>query len=220
MTWVMGLTTGPGGFGSAFQIAGGQAHLLGVFPTAARAVSAASLAALDEPPAHIVLVHPSGMPAHELGQRIGELAAAGLATADIELRSDVEVLVAVTGNRVLLIDADRDLIAGHPGKIAPFDAYGLAELVAKDPFATTVALTGHPELRDRYHVAARDYAPMLVERPALAALALDNPTTSVLVSTPRSAETYTRGSKTAVPYLFITSVLVVAMVLIFVILVL
>lgn len=220
MTWVMGLTTGPGGFGSAFRLSGGRAHLLGVFPTAARAVSAASLAAPNEPPGHIVLVHPSGTSARELGQRIGELAVAGLDAADIELRSDVEVLVAVTGNRVLLIDADRDLIAGHPGKTAPFDTDRLAELVAKEPFATTVALTGHPELRDQYHVAARDYAPMLVERPALAALALDNPTTSVLVSTPRTAETYNRGPRKAAPYLFLTSALVVAVVLAVVILLL
>ncbi|AGF71801.1 hypothetical protein [Corynebacterium halotolerans] len=208
MEWALGLSTGPGGFGSAVSLRTGRpgaAHLIGVFPTMARAVSAAAAAAPDaaDAPARVVLVHPSGIHADELGRDLGDLALAGVTGDDIELRSDVEVLTAVTGDRVLLIDADRDLLAGHPGKTAPFDADRLAELVASDPFGTTVALTGHPEVRDRYHVAARDYAPLIVERPALAALALDNPTTSTLVSTPRTSGALAHRPRRAMPYLLV-----------------
>lgn len=220
MTWSLGLTVGPGGFGSAIRGEYGEVHLLGVFPTITRAVNAGSLAAPDEPPEKIVLVHPAGIHANELGRHLGNLAIAGLDGQDIELRSDVEVLVAVTGNRVLLIDADLDLIAGHPGKTAAFDPDRLAELVARDPFSTTVALTGHPEVRDRYHVAARDYAPMLVERPALAALALGHPTTSALVSTPRTATPHLRSPSRAQRYFFIVMVALVILVALWVVLVL
>lgn len=206
MEWALGLSTGPGGFGSAVSLRNGlsgTAHLIGVFPTMARAVSAAAGAAPDGAPASVVLVHPSGIHADELGRHLGDLALAGVDGDDIELRSDVEVLTAVTGDRVLLIDADQDLLAGHPGKTAPFDTDRLAELVARDPFGTTVALTGHPEVRDSYHVAARDYAPLIVERPALAALALDNPTTSALVSTPRTAGALSHRPRRAAPYLLV-----------------
>lgn len=216
--WFLGLSVGPDGFGSAVQHEFGEAHLIGVFPTAARAVSAGALAAPDQPPAKVVFVHPSGMSAAELGRHMGDLAVAGLATENVELRSDAEVLTAVTGNRVLLVDADLNLIAAHPGKTVRFAATTLAELVAEDPFATTVALTGHPEMRDSYHVAARDYAPMLVERPALAALALNNPTTSALVSTPRTAGALTRSSRRTPPYLAVIATGVVVMVLLLVVL--
>lgn len=186
MAWSLGLSVGPGGVGSAVGLTGGGVHLIGVFPTIARAVHAASQAS-SGPPARVVLVHPSGMTVRDLGRHLGDLALAGVPDDDAQLRTDVEVLNALTGHRVLLVDADRDLIAGHPGKSEPFDADRLAALFAKQPHDTTVALTGHPELRDRYHVAARDYAPMLIERPALAALALQVPETTALVSTPRTA---------------------------------
>lgn len=212
MNWALGLTSGPGGFGSAIQLESGGTHLIGVFDTIARAITAASLAAPDQPPSRAVLVHPSGVSAGELGRQVGDMVLAGIAAADIELRSDAEVLVAVTGNRVLLIDADRDIIAGHPGKTMPFDSDSLAELVARDPFSTTVALTGHPEVRDRYHVASRDYAPMIVERPALAALALSNPTTSALVSTPRTGAVHLNNERRSTPYLFVIAASVVVLV--------
>lgn len=186
MTWSLGLSLGPGGVGSAVGLTGGGVHLIGVFPTIARAVHAASQAS-NGPPAKVVFVHPSGMTVRELGRHLGDLALAGVRDDDAQLRTDVEVLNALTGHRVLLVDADLDLIAGHPGKAEPFEADRLAALVAQQPHDTTVALTGHPESRDRYHVAARDYAPMLVERPALAALALQVPETTALVSTPRTA---------------------------------
>lgn len=219
MGWALGLSVGPGGVGSAMSLRPGEpgaAHLMGIFPTMARAVSAAAAAAPDEPPAAVVLVHPSGVTAAELGRHLGDLALAGVGGDDTELRSDVEVLTAVLGGRVLLIDADRDRIVGHPGKTAPFAPDRLAELVARDPFATTVALTGHPELRDGYHVAARDYAPTIVERPALAALALDNPTTSTLVSTPRTAGAMSRRSRSAAPYVFTIAAVLVGFILLLV----
>lgn len=56
-----------------------------------------------------------------------------------------------------------------------------------------MTLTDHPEVRDRHHVAVRDYAPMIVERPALAALALQVPATTELSSTPRTAGALRRG---------------------------
>jgi hypothetical protein len=171
MGWSLGLSLGPGGVGSAVGLSGGGVHLIGVFPTITRAV----------------LVHPVGLTIAELGRHLGDLALTGLDVDDVQLRTDVEVLHAVTGHRVLLIDADRDLIAAHPGRTSPFEVDRLAALVAKQPHDTTVALTGHPETRDRYHVAARDYAPLLVERPALAALALQIPAATTLVSTPRTA---------------------------------
>lgn len=216
--WSLGLSVGPDGFGSAVQHGFGEAHLIGVFPTIARALNAGSLAAPDQPPTRVVFVHTSGMSAAELGRHMGDLALAGLATEDVELRSDAEVLTAVTGNRVLLVDADRNLIAAHPGRNVRFAAATLAELVAEDPFATTVALTGQPEFRDKFHVAARDYAPILVERPALAALALNNPTTSAQVSTPRTAGALSRSSRRALPYLMVAATGVVAMVLMLVVL--
>ncbi|MDO5670914.1 MAG: hypothetical protein Q4G50_13065 [Corynebacterium sp.] len=161
-------------------------HLMGAFPTLARAVHAAAQLG-DGAPARIVLVHPSGMSVTDLGRVVGELAISGVTEDDVQLLTDVEVLQRLTGDRVLLIDADRDLLTTYPGRSGAFDADRVAELVAKQPYETTVALTGHPELRDRYHVAVRDYAPMIVERPALAALALQVPATTELSSTPRTA---------------------------------
>ncbi len=193
----------------------GASHLMGVFPTMTRAVSAASAAAPDEPPEAVVLVHPSGVTVGELGHHLGDLAAAGVTGDDIVLRSDVEVLTATLGGRILLIDADRDLIVGHPGKSAAFTVDRLVELVARDPFSTRVALTGHPEMRDAYHVAARDYAPLFVERPALAALALDNPTTSALVSTPRTSGALTGSDRRVVPFLAVIVSMLIAFVVLY-----
>lgn len=186
MSWSLGLSLGPGGVGSAVGLSGGGVHLIGAFPTIARAVHAATQAA-SGPAARVVLVHPAGLTVDELGRHLGDLALAGIDADGVQLRTDIEVLHAVTGHRVLLIDADRDLIVAHPGSTSRFEADGLAALVAKQPHDTTVALTGHPETRDRYHVAVRDYAPLLVERPALAALVLQVPETTTLVSTPRTA---------------------------------
>ncbi len=179
--WELGLSYGESGVGSAVD-----RHFMGSFPTLARAVHAAAQLG-DGPPRHVVLVHPSGMSVTDLGRVVGELAVAGVADDDVQLLTDIEVLHRLTGHRVLLIDADRDLLTTYPGRSEPFDADRVAALVAKQPYDTTVALTGHPELRDRHHVAVRDYAPMIVERPALAALALQVPATTELSSTPRTA---------------------------------
>lgn len=186
MSWSLGLSVGPGGVGSAVASDEGGVRLTGTFPTIGDAVRAA-LRENDGPPARVTLVHPSGVTMRELRSEIGDLALAGVPDDNAQLRADVEVLSALTGNHVLLIDADRDLLAAHPGRTEPFDPARLAALVAREPGEVTVALTGHPETRDRYHVEARDYAPMLVERPALAGLALQIPATSVLVTTPRTA---------------------------------
>lgn len=179
--WELGLSYGESGIGSAVD-----KHLMGSFPTLARAIHAA--AQLGEgPPQRVVLVHPSGMSVTELGRVVGELAIAGITDDDVQLLTDIDVLHRLTGDRVLLIDADRDLLTIYPGRSEPFDADRVAALVAEHPYDTTVALTGHPELRDRYHVAVRDHAPMIVERPALAALALQVPETTAFSSTPRTA---------------------------------
>lgn len=212
MTWSLGLSVGPGGVGSAVGLSGGEVHLIGAFPTIARAVHAAAEAG-DGPPDRVVLVHPTGVTVGELGRHLGDLALAGVTDDDAQLRTDVEVLHALTGRRVLLIDADRDLIAGHPGKTGPFDADRLAALVAEQPCETTVALTGHPETRDRYHVAARDYAPMIVERPALAALALQVPATTGLVSTPRTAGALRRGPSFPLVWLAVPVIVVILLLL-------
>lgn len=211
MGWSLGLSLGPGGVGSAVGLTGGGVHLLGAFPTIPRAVHAASQATSGSPDL-VVLVHPAGLTVDELGRHLGDLALTGLDVGDVQLRTDVEVLHAVTGHRVLLVDADRDLIAAHPGRTSPFTADRLAALVAKLPHDTTVALTGHPEVRDRYHVAARDYAPLLVERPALAALTLQTPATSALVSTPRTAGALRRRPP-ALPVLAAVPVIVVILLL-------
>ncbi|MDO5513291.1 hypothetical protein [Corynebacterium sp.] len=172
----MGLSYGESGVGSAVD-----KHLMGVFPTLARAIHAAAQFG-EGPPRRVVLVHPSGMSVTDLGRLLGDIA-----DDDVQLLSDIEVLHRLTGHRVLLIDADRNLLTTYPGRSEPFDADRVAALVAKQPYGTTVAITGHPELRDRYHVAVRDYAPMIVERPALAALALQVPATTELSTTPRTA---------------------------------
>lgn len=189
MQWTLGLSVGVGAHGAAISLRPGEpgaAHLIGAFPTLTRAVSAAAAAAPEGPPERVVLVHPAGFTAADLGRELGALGGAGLEVEDIILRGDVEVLSATVRDRVVLIDADR-----------------LAALVAEDPFGTVVALTGHPELRDSYHVAARDFAPMVVERPALAALALDNPGGSGLASTPRRVGTLTENSRRVAARLFL-----------------
>ncbi len=183
--WELGLSVGESGAGSAISGAAGV-HLMGSFPTLARAVDVASRAT-DGAPQRVVLVHPADLSVTRLGKVIGDLALAGVTDDDVQLLTDVEVLHRLTGHRVLLVDADRDLLTVHPGRSERFDADRVAALVAKQPYETTVALTGHPENRDRYHVAVRDYGPMLVERAALAALALQVPETTALSSTPRTA---------------------------------
>lgn len=203
MTWTLGLAVGPGGVSSAVRRGDGQPHVVGSFPTAERAVTAGLLTVSEESPARVVLVHPAGIAAAELERHVGELAQVGLAGEDIELRSDAEVLTAVTGGRVLLVDADRGMIVGHPGKTAAFDTARLAELVADDAAGTTVAITGHPELREKYRAAIRDHESMSVERPALAAMALAHPTTSALVSTPRTAAALQHGNRRLRRYFFV-----------------
>lgn len=206
MQWTLGLSVGVGAHGAAISLRPGEpgaAHLIGAFPTLTRAVSAAAAAAPEGPPERVVLVHPAGFTAADLGRELGALGGAGLEVEDIILRGDVEVLSATVRDRVVLIDADRDLLAGRLGRTEHFDADRLAALVAEDPFGTVVALTGHPELRDSYHVAARDFAPMVVERPALAALALDNPDGSGLASTPRRVGTLTENSRRVAARLFL-----------------
>lgn len=190
MEWELGLSAGPGGFGVAVSLAGEGTHLIGMFPTIARAVTSAFNAAPEDLPTRVVLVHPTGIPVQELGRHIGELTAAGIDADTVEMRSDIDVLESSVATRALLIDADRDLLTGRRLRSTPFEAGTLARLVADDPARTRVFLTGHPEVRDRYHVAARDYAPQIVERPAFAALALDTPATSVM-STPRLGSSLT-----------------------------
>ena len=209
MTWSLGLSVGPGGVGAALGVDGGEARLIGVYQDIGAAVRATQ-GEQGSAPERVVLVHPSGVTVRDLRSEVGDLASAGVPDDDAQLRTDVEVLSAVTGHRVLLIDADRDLISGHPGKTEPFAADRLAALVAEHPHETAVALTGHPETRDRYHAVARDYAPMIVERPALAALALQVPATSALVTTPRTAGAL-RG-RPALP-LVLTAIPVVAVLL-------
>lgn len=197
MQWTLGLSVGVGAHGAAISLRPGEpgaAHLIGAFPTLTRAVSAAAAAAPEGPPERVVLVHPAGFTAADLGRELGALGGAGLEVEDIILRGDVEVLSATVRDRVVLIDADRDLLAGRLGRTEHFDA---------DRLAALVALTGHPELRDSYHVAARDFAPMVVERPALAALALDNPGGSGLASTPRRVGTLTENSRRVAARLFL-----------------
>lgn len=206
MNWVLGLSVGVGAHGAAISLRPGEpggAHLIGAFPTLTRAVSAAAAAAPDGPPSRVVLVHPAGFTAADLGHELGALGVAGLEVEDILLCGDVEVLSATVRDRVVLIDADRDLITGRLGRTERFNADRLAALVAEDPFGTVVALTGHPDLRDRYHLAARDFAPMMVERPALAALALDNPGGSALASTPRRVGTLTENGRRLSARLFL-----------------
>ncbi|AJE32460.1 hypothetical protein B842_03035 [Corynebacterium humireducens NBRC 106098 = DSM 45392] len=183
--WELGLSYGDGGVGCAITGAAGV-QLMGSFPTLARAVDVAARAT-DGAPQRVVLVHPADLPVTQLGRVVGDLALAGVTGDDVQLLTDVEVLHRLTGHRVLLIDADRDLLTVHPGRSERFDADRVAALVAKHPWETTVALTGHPENRDRYHVAVRDHGPMIVERAALAALALQVPATTALSSTPRTA---------------------------------
>lgn len=101
---------------------------------------------------------------------LGNVALAGV--SEPELAADTDVLAIVESGPVILIDADSDTLATSVGLVEDFDADRLAELVARDPFVTSVYLTGSPAARDRFHLAARDFAPTLVERPALAALAL------------------------------------------------
>ena len=182
--WELGLSYGEGGVGCAITGAAGV-QLMGSFPTLTRAVDVAARAT-DGAPQRVVLVHPADLSVTRLGKVIGDLALAGV-TDDVQLLTDVEVLHRLTGHRVLLVDADRDLLTVHPGRSERFDADRVAALVAKHPWETTVALTGHPENRDRYHVAVRDHGPMIVERAALAALALQVPATTALSSTPRTA---------------------------------
>ncbi|NLA56961.1 MAG: hypothetical protein GX859_11865 [Corynebacterium humireducens] len=183
--WELGLSYGEGGVGCAITGAAGV-QLMGSFPTLTRAVDVAARAT-DGAPQRVVLVHPADLPVSQLGKVVGDLALAGVTDDDVQLLTDVEVLHRLTGHRVLLIDADRDLLTVHPGRSERFDADRVAALVAKHPWETTVALTGHPENRDRYHVAVRDHGPMIVERAALAALALQVPATTALSSTPRTA---------------------------------
>lgn len=190
MDWELGLSTGPGGYGVAISLAGEGTHLIGMFPTIARAVTSAFRAAPENLPTRVVLVHLSGIPVQELGRHIGELTAAGIDADTVEMRSDIDVLESSLATTALLIDADRDLLTGRRLRSTPFEAGTLARLVADDPARVRVFLTGHPEVRDRYHVAARDHAPQLIERPALAALALDSPRTSVM-STPRMGSSLT-----------------------------
>ncbi len=87
----------------------------------------------------------------------------------------------------LLADADCDLLTAHPGQSRGLDVDGVAELVDKQSYEATPALTGHPENRNRHHVAVRDCGPVLVERAAPAGLALQVPETTALSSTPRTA---------------------------------
>lgn len=183
--WELGLSYGEGGVGCAITGAAGV-QLMGSFPTLTRAVDVAARAT-DGAPQRVVLVHPANLPVARLGKVVGDLAVAGIDDDGVQLLTDIEVLHRLTGHRVLLIDADRDLITTHPGGTEPFDAGRVVGFVAKQPFDTTVALTGHPENRDRHHVAVRDYAPMIVERAAFAALALQVPETTALSSTPRTA---------------------------------
>lgn len=77
MSWSLGLSLGPGGVGSAVGLSGGGVHLIGAFPTIARAVHAATQAA-SGPAARVVLVHPAGLTVDELGRHLGDLALAAL----------------------------------------------------------------------------------------------------------------------------------------------
>lgn len=165
--WSLGISLGPRGIGSAVRVE--NSHLIGEFPTIARALSAAAAGAPDTPPERTLVVHPQTQSPDRLGISLGDLASAGV--SDYELVTDVRVLSLVDGGPVILIDADSSTISTSQTSEG-FDADRLAELVAADPFATTVYLTGAPAVRDRLHLAARDFAPRLVERPALAALAL------------------------------------------------
>ncbi|AIT62232.1 hypothetical protein [Corynebacterium doosanense] len=166
--WDLGLSLGPEGVGTAVRVE--TAHLIGVFPTAARAVSAASGAAPGGAPEHIILVYPQSMSSDELGEQLGECAIAGV-KAPVATR-DTEVLAAMAGRRALLIDSDAGLLASSAGPVVDFSPEVLADWFAEDPFGHSVYLTGEPASRDSYVVAARDFPPTLVERPALAALAL------------------------------------------------
>lgn len=183
--WELGLSYGEGGVGSAVAGASGV-EFMGSFPTLARAVDVA-VRVSEGAPQRVVLVHPADLPVTQLGRVVGDLALAGVTDDDVQLLTDVEVLHRLTGHRVLLIDADRDILTVHPGRSERVDAGRVAALVAQQPRETTVALTGHPENRDRYHAAVRDHGPLLVERAALAGLALQVPETTVLSSTPRTA---------------------------------
>lgn len=208
MEWDMGLSAGPGGFGVAISLAEGQTHLLGMFPTIARCVTSAFNAAPSHQPRRVVLVHPTGISVRELGRYVGDLAAAGLDPEAVEMRSDIDVLESSITSRALLIDADRDLLIGRLLRTALFDADTLARHVADDPVHTRVFLTGHPEVRDRYHLAARDYAPQIVERPALAALALNTPTPTSLMSTTRLGSSLMVGPRRAWPLLITMAIAV------------
>lgn len=208
--WELGLSYGDGGVGSAVTGPAGV-QLMGSFPSLARAVDVAARAT-EGPPQRVVLVHPANLPVSALGKVVGDLALAGIDDDDVQLLTDIEVVHRLTGHRALLIDADRDLLTVHPGLSEPFAADRVAALVAKQPFDTTVALTGHPENRDRYHVAVRDVAPMIIDRAAFAALALQVPTTTALSSTPRTAGALRR--RPAAPWVLVSIPVIAILVLI------
>ena len=115
-----------------------------------------------------------------LGSVVAELTDRDRRTRKIAVLATVTVLLTVAAAAVLVDWTPVSVIAMTL-------AMGTENSVFRRHGETTVALTGHPENRDRYHVAVRDHGPMIVERAALAALALQVPATTALSSTPRTA---------------------------------
>ncbi|WIM69109.1 hypothetical protein [Corynebacterium suedekumii] len=181
MTWTLALTATANGVGAAVDTPDAAPRTVGYFPDVARAVRFAADEGGSRTPSRAVMIIPAGITEYDLKWFLGELVIAGIPAQQVQVRADYEILTTATDSRILLIDADRDIMVTPSGR-EPAAPSRATELAAESP--TTVVLTGHPEEREKLDPEYDSLTPTILDWPQIALLALEHPSDLSLISPP------------------------------------
>ncbi|RNE48715.1 hypothetical protein [Corynebacterium alimapuense] len=192
MTWSLGLAAIPSGVGAAVITPEEKTpRTIGFFQDVDRALRFCAPSKTEKVPESAVLVLHSGITDYDRKWYVGELIIAGIPVGAIHQRLEIEVFQSAFGENILQIDADHEKITTTSGSVEPFDAERVRALLAELPETTKLIVVGHEETRDGVIEALEDYEPMLLDRPEVAALALQYPVVTGPVIQPVARSTGT-----------------------------